>query len=143
MSLAAVCVDRGRIVRKVASGVRTEGRTSFVPVPEQWFKTRLFEDASPNQVDPVGGHVTSVDRPQALTVAKDLDGNVLSFQGDFVIDISSREFGRYLFRMAGEPQPLRKKRRIIGWQLTLERVVERAFEDVLNENAPNVGVPAL
>jgi hypothetical protein len=143
MSLAAVCVDRGRILRKEPTGVRLEGRTSFTQVPQQWFKCRLFLTQSMDQVDPAGLHTSNVSSPQVLTVARDLDRQPLVFQGDFYIEITSAQFGRAVWQMQGEPEPLRKKRRVIGWLLFTQQVIERQYDDLFGEAVPALGPPGV
>lgn len=143
MSIAAVCVDRGRVITKEPSAVRLEGRTSFTPVAAQWFKCRLFLEQSNDVTDPQQAHFSSVNQPQVLCVTKDLDGVPLTFRGDQQLDISSAQFERAVWRMMGEPEPLRKKRRIIGWLLFVERVIEHEYDDLLQQNVPDLGPPAL
>lgn len=143
MSLAAVCVDRGRIITKEPSTARIEGRTAFTPVAAQWFKCRLFLANSNDVTDAQQAHFSTVNQPQVLVVAKDLDGVPLTFRGDQHIDISSQQFERAVWRAMGEPEPLRKKRKVIGWLLYLERVIEREYDDLLQQNVPDLGPPAL
>lgn len=143
MSVAAVCVDRARVLVKEPSARRIEGRTSFTPVAEQWFKCRLFLTQSNDVSDAQRAHFSSVSQPQVLCVKKDLDGTLLSFRGDQRLEINSKQFGRAVWRLMGEPEPLRKKRPIIGWLLFVERVIEREYDDLLNENVPPVYAPAL
>lgn len=138
MSIRAVCVDYGRIVRLEEALRRVEGRTTFVPVTEQWFKCRLFLNMAPDQKDQFRAHETAVPAPQVLTPLTDLSGNRMVFTGDVRMDISSAELGRAIWRVNAEPQPLRKRRRVIGWLVTVERVIEREYEDILAQNAPNV-----
>lgn len=123
--------------------MRLEGRSGFAQVPQQWFKCRLFLTQSMDQVDPAGMHTSNVSSPQVLTVARDLDGQTLVFQGDFYIEITSAQFGRAVWQMQGEPEPLRKKRRVIGWLLFTQQVIERQYDDLFNEAMPSLGPPAL
>lgn len=143
MSISGVCVDRGRFLVKEPTAARVEGSTQFVPVTSQWFKCRLFEDASPDIADAQGGHFESTNTPQVLTPAKDLDGVPLDIKASDRLEISSKQFGRFVWRMSGEPQPLRKKRKVIGWVLTVERVIEREYDDLLHQTVPIVQAPGL
>lgn len=141
MALRAVCVDRARLLRKESSAVRVEGSTSFVAVPGQWFRCRLFLTQSTDAEDPSKGHFSSTLAPQLLCVRRDLDGSRLHLHGDERVEINSRQFGRTLWRMQGEPQPLRKRRRVIGWLAFIERVVEREYDDLLHQNVPDIYAP--
>lgn len=136
MSIRHVCVDRGRLLVKEPSARRVEGSTTFVPVPGPWFRCRLFYEGAPDQTDPQGGHFKEVSEPQVLVPVTALDGSRLDFHADHRLQVNSRELGHAVWRLAGEPEPLRKRRRIIGWLLTVERVIERAYDDLLQENVP-------
>lgn len=121
--------------------MRVEGSTSFVPVAEQWFRCRLFLTSTTDTPDPQATRWASQSAPQVLTPAVDLDGNPLFFRSDLRLDIASTQLGRALWRMAGEPEPLRKRRRIIGYLLVVGRVIEREFDDLLNQRPPLVYSP--
>lgn len=127
MALGSALKDRGRIVRKEADAKRVEGRTRFNPRALPWFRCRLtIEDARERSDD---GGVMSVRRmPTLLVGARDTQRNLLAFQPDDEIEIESRELGNATFEVDGEPKPLRKKRRVIGWELRLARVTESDFE---------------
>lgn len=143
VSIAHVCVDRGRILRKEPSAVRVEGSTTFTPVPEQWFRCRLFLTATTDIPDPQQSHWLSTSAPQVIAVTRDLDSEVLAFRSDQRIEIASRELGRAVWRMTGEPEPLRKRHRVIGWLLLVSRVIEPDFDDLLNEDVPDLYVPGV
>jgi len=121
--------------------VRVEGTTTFTPVAEQWFRCRLFLTDSPDVIDPQAGRFRNKSSPQVLAVLRDFDGRTLHFHGDQRAEIRSRQFGKAVWRMAGEPQPLRRRRRVIGWLLNTERVIEREYDDLLNQDVPNIYVP--
>jgi hypothetical protein len=146
MSLAAVCVDRARIIVKEAGGPRKEGKTSFVQVPGQWFKCRLFLEGTTDTEDPQAGRWSSQSTQQLICLPRDLDGNPLVFRADRALDVLSKELGRAVWRLAGEPEPLRKKRRVIGYLAQVSRVVEREYDDILNQRVPDealLGPPAV
>jgi hypothetical protein len=140
VSITGVCVDRGRLLVQEPSVVRVEGHTTFVPVAEQWFKCRLFYEGANGQQDAQRAHWSSVPRPQVMTVLKDLDGVLLSFHDDYRVQIRSLQLGDAVWRLGGEPEPIRKKRKLIGYLLTVERVIERVYDDLLDQNLPDFGV---
>jgi hypothetical protein len=41
-----------------------------------------------------------------------------------------------MWRMAGEPEPLRKKRRVIGYLAMMSRVIERDYDDLFGRAVP-------
>jgi hypothetical protein len=141
VSIRAVCVDRARIIRKEPSAVRVEGSTSFTNVGEQWFRARLFLTSTTDVPDPEASHWLSQSAPQVLAVTHDFDHNKLEFRSDLHIEIRSRQLGKAVWRMSGEPEPLRRKHRVIGWLLLVSRVIEWQYDDLLNENVPQMYVP--
>jgi hypothetical protein len=139
MPVTSACVDRGRQIIKEPSGPRVEGRTQFTPVAGPWFKCRLFYEGAPDTTDAQGAHFKSTPAPQVLTPAVDLMGNPLVFTDDTQLQVNSMELGNTIWRMAATAEPLRKRRRIIGYILTVERVIEHAYDDLLAQNAPTFG----
>jgi hypothetical protein len=141
VSIRAVCVDRARIVRLEPSVERVEGRTTFEPIPESWFRCRLTINESTR---------TSMPRSQSaldfrarlmmgglMTTLVDLDGNPLTFRSDVRLDVSSQQLGRAIWRIEEEPQPIRRRRNLLGYTLTMERVLEREYDDLLLQNDPH------
>jgi hypothetical protein len=141
MSILHVCVDRGRLLVREPSVVRVEGSTTFVAIAGPWFRCRLFYEGAPSEADPQGGHWRDVSNPQVLAPMKALDGSRIEFRSDYRLHVHSRELGHAVWRMTGDPEPLRKRRRIIGWLATVERVIEPIYDDLLQDNMPLV--PAL
>jgi hypothetical protein len=131
-----VCVDHGRLLIKEPSAGRVEGRTTFEPVAGTWFRCRLFYEGAPDQMDGQAAHWKAVPTPQILTTMRDDAGQRLDFHDDYRVQIRSN-LGNHVWRLSGEPEPIRKKRRVIGWLLTVERVIERQYDDLLNENIPD------
>lgn len=132
-----MCVDQGRLLIKEPTAARVEGRTSFVPVPGSWFKCRLFYEGAQDQADAQQAHWKTVPAPQVMAVTHAHDGSRLVFHSDYRLQVRSHQLGDAIWRLAGEPEPLRKRRRVIGWLLTVERVIERSFDDLLNEEFPD------
>lgn len=125
MGLAAVLVDRARTIRKEA-GARVEGRSANVTVEGAWFKARLMLDTAEAQesVDTGRGRRATVPRPQLLYGVGDLEGGTVDVFASDQIEVFSVELGSAIWRVTGDPQPIRKKRRVIGWQAGLERLHE-------------------
>jgi hypothetical protein len=46
------------------------------------------------------------------------------------IEVASLELGDALWRVNGDPVPIRKKRRVIGWTVPLSRLNEPRREDL-------------
>lgn len=143
MSLKGACVDVGRIIRLEPSATRVEGRTTFEPVAEQWFRCRLTisegssRSAAPARSQSAIDWRARVMQAQLMTITVDQDGNTLEFRTDQLYDVSSIQLGRAIWRSMGEPEPIRKKRKLIGYLVNAGRVIEREFDDLLNEQVPH------
>lgn len=131
MALSSALVDRARRVRNEATPRRVEGTTTFATVTGAWFKARLTVPAAPEADDAQGSHRRTVARPTLLLGVRDREGNRLEpgfLSADDKVEVDSRQFGRGVWEVTGDPEPLRKKRRVIGFQATLAKVDEDPYE---------------
>lgn len=131
MGLNSVLVDRARVVEKQSTGVKVEGTTRMAEVAGEWFKCRLFLDMQQyGERSEQGGRRKRVKTPQVLFGARDVAGEDINLRADQRIEIDSAEFGRAVWSVTADPQPIRKKRRVIGGQVEVERVVETPRQGV-------------
>lgn len=128
MAIGAALKDRGHIVRKEATAKRVEGRTTFVAVAKPEFKCRLEIKKVPESKDE-GGNVSYTSTPLLMTGRRDKEHNLLEFQVDDYIEITSKDMPQFngVYQVDGLAEPMRKKRRVLGWMLTLAAVDESAF----------------
>lgn len=132
MALKGALKDRARIRRQEADARRVEGRTVFHARTYPLFRCRLDVTEGTEQKDAAGE--MSVDEvPTVMTDRIDSERNPLRFQPDDELEVESRELAPStergwhlvgLFQIDGEPKPIRKKRKVIGWELRLKRVSE-------------------
>jgi hypothetical protein len=125
MSLGSVLVDRANLIRSEPTEEVIEGSVVFTEGedaegPE--FRARLQISQSPERTKE--GMTQADPRPMLLTERKDLEGNDLDFRTSDKIRVVSKELGTATWEVDGEPEPLRKKRTIIGWQLQIHKVDE-------------------
>lgn len=133
MGLVSVLVDRARVVEKSSTGVKVEGTTQMAPTHGEWFKCRLFLDMQQYaERAEQGERRKRVKTPQVLYGTTDLAGKALDVQmrADVMLEIDSPQFGRAVWRMTGDPQPIRKKRAVLGGMVQVERVVETPRQGV-------------
>lgn len=132
MALRAALKDRGRIVRLEADATRVEGRTKFHQRIGPNFRARLDLQESPKAPD-AAGEMKVTETPVLIADRVDAERNFLVFQPDEKVEVESRDFNEdgskawnvvAIFQVDGEPKPLRKKRKVIGWELRLKRVTE-------------------
>jgi hypothetical protein len=92
----------------------------------EWFRARLFLDMQQYaERDEQGERRKVVHTPQLMFGVRDVVGGAVAVLAEEEVEVDSPEFGRQVWRVTGDPQPIRKKRAVIGGLVTLERVVER------------------
>lgn len=136
MALGAALVDRARPIRKRKSAERVEGMTMVRPVSGEWFKARLFPVASPAEEDEQRGRRRALKRPQLMYGVKDAVGDPIVLSFDARVEVDSPQLGRSIWRVTGVPQPMRKKRSVIGFLADVEQVDEAESREI---GPPSVG----
>ncbi len=127
MGLNVALVDRGRRLVDTPMPSRVEGTTRFETVRMPWFKCRLTLQAAPEADDAQGGR-RRVPRPATLLMGRrDVDGNELAMAPTDKVEVVSKALGRYVFEVTGDPEPIRKRRKLLGWTTTLTLVEEHEF----------------
>jgi hypothetical protein len=133
MAITAVMVDRARLLSKEEAGRKVEGTTQMADVVGPWFRARLFLPSAGEQDGPSGngtGRKKTVPRPQLMWALRDSEGGDVEIHFDQKVEVDSTELGRAIWKVNGEPEKIRKKRRVIGHLADLERTSEREFETV-------------
>ena len=128
MSLNSALVDRARRLVDTPTPVKVEGTTQFQTLTYPWFKVRLTLSPAPESDDPQAAR-RRVPRPATLLVGrKDADGNPTVINADDRLEVDSKQLGRAIYQVTGDGEPIRKKRKQIGWSATLVRVEEHQFQ---------------
>ena len=127
MSLNSALVDRARRLVDTPTPQRVEGTTTFQTLTYPWFKVRLTLSPAPESDDAQGAR-RRVPRPASLLVGmKDVDGNPTVINADDRLEVDSKQLGTQIYQVTGDGEPIRKKRKQIGWAATLTRVEEHQF----------------
>lgn len=127
MSLNAALVDRARRLVDTPTPQRVEGTTQFQTLTYPWFRVRLTLSPAPESDDAQGAR-RRVPRPGSLLVGlKDADGNLNAVNADDRLEVDSKQLGRAIYQVTGDGEPIRKKRKLIGWMATVTRVEEHPF----------------
>lgn len=124
MALNAALVDRARVIKKRAAGRVVDGETLYGEVEGPWFKVRIDLGTEGESIDPAAGG-RKVDRsPSMLVALRDEDGDpvVLTIEDRVQYQSSTLPVANEVWDVISDPQPLRKKRRVIGWNVTLRKV---------------------
>ena len=123
MALTTALVDRARTIRQEPLLEKVGGKTRHVAVQGEWFKVRLQLPGSPEAEGPVPWSRRRVVRePLLLMGVKDLRGGPVFLTVEDRLEVRSKQLGTAEWEVVAAPEPLRKKRRVIGYQATLRRV---------------------
>lgn len=128
MAFGTALVDRARIVREEPQPRKVEGRTIFSTVTYPWFRARLTIGARPRTADPTGGRTRVESRPTLMYALRDESGEPVALDAEDQVEVESVGQASGLWRLDGQPQPIRKRRTVIGYEVTLRRVEQREFE---------------
>lgn len=122
MGFRGALVDTAYRVRKGPSSKRIEGSTIFTSEESEPIKARLSVTQAGERAE--DGRVLTEPQPTLIVYKRDLLGEELDWRATDRIRVESVELGTHEFEVQGDPQPMRKKRRVIGWQLNLRRTEE-------------------
>jgi hypothetical protein len=123
VALAGALVDRGRVVRRESTGRKVEGTTQMAPTHGPWFRARLFLQDAPERSEQ-GDRKKAVAMPRVMFLVTDVGGVAVDVNAEDQLEIASPELGTAVWRVTAQPAPIRKKRRVIGWEVGIERVLE-------------------
>lgn len=130
MGLSSALVDKARRISETATAEKVDGTTIFTPTTGAWFKARLTLEAAPESDDPQGG-VRRTERTATLMYSKrDAAHNAVVVVATDKIEVNSKALGTTVFEVVGDPEPLRKKRRVIGFEVPLSLISEHPFTAV-------------
>jgi hypothetical protein len=122
MGLNVALVDRARLVTKRQAGRVVDGETLYADVYGTWFKCRLELGREGQSLDEATGERIVHRSPNLMHGFHDLVGEPVELNVEDRLEVHSRQLGDELWDVASAPQPMRKKRRVIGWEVTLSRV---------------------
>lgn len=99
------------------------GSPAFSTVTEDWFRCRLQLPAAPETADPTGRRRTTT-VPTLMYALRDSAGVDIRLSPEVRVEVESPAQlpDRELFDVVSMPEPMRKKRTVIGWTVTLRRV---------------------
>lgn len=122
MGLRSALVDRAYIQRRRPDAVKVNGRTVHSLAETAAIRCRLTINDSAERLDE--GRKVSDSRPSLTLYRRDGDGlEVVPAKTDRV-RVVSRELGEGVYEIDGKPQPIRKKRRLLGWLVNVVRLEE-------------------
>jgi hypothetical protein len=122
VSLNNALVDRARVLGKAASSQRVEGTTLYVETRSPWFRARLELGQGTGGRKAATQAKESTRNPSMMVSVKDEVGMAVLINNQDRLEVNSKELGRTVFDVVGDPEPIRKKRKVIGWTVLMTRV---------------------
>lgn len=128
MPFGGALVDTARVVRNRPLPSRVDGRTAFTKVTTAWFRCRLTVGARPRTKQ--GNVSRSESKPKLLYGTLDSEGNTIHLTSEDAVEVVAKEISEAagLFLVDGEPEPIRKRRSLYGYEATLKRVEPHEFK---------------
>lgn len=120
MGLLSVLVDRATPITKSDTATRVNGQKIYESEEGTDFRCRL--ELPQQQESREAGRIRGVTVPTLYAPARDVEGGPVDIRGEQEIEVRSQELGTSVWMVDGDPAPLRKKRRVLGWQVTLRKV---------------------
>lgn len=123
MGLSSALVDRATPVTREPVGAKVEGRTVRSSVEGVEFKCRLDFGSMGDTTDPAVGSPMVSRVATMLFAFRDVNGDPVTIDAGMRVRIVSRSLGiDELFDVAGDPEPIRKKKKMLAWQVEIRHV---------------------
>lgn len=125
--LGSALVDRARVVEREPLPSKVGGSTQFETVLGEWFRCRLTLPAAQEVADASGARRRPVTVPTLLYGLRDVQGGAVLLSTDLRLEVASPELGTAEWNIVSTPEPLRRRRSLVGYQITLRAVGEPTF----------------
>lgn len=122
MALTSAMVDRAFLQRRAADALKVNGRTVHSNTESPEIRARLTKAPAGERAE--DGRKVAEDRPTLLLARRDAEREAVVPRKTDRLRIVSRELGEGVWEVDGIPQPLRKKRRVIGWTMSVVQLEE-------------------
>lgn len=124
MSLNGVLVDKARIVSKKKAGRVVDGETLYADTTGAWFKVRIQLGSEGESIDGATDERSVHRTPSMMVALRDEDGNDVILTVEDRLEVVSANLPQVSTQwdVISDPQPMRKKRRVLGWNITLRKV---------------------
>jgi hypothetical protein len=128
VSLEGALVDRARILRSLPLPLKVDGSTQFSTSLGAWFPVRLTlaSQAKADDGSSENERVTVVG--SLLMLAVDGSGEPIALDSEDEIEVESEDLGRAVWRLTGDPAPLRRREGLLGFSVPVQRVATHDFE---------------
>lgn len=126
MALGAALKDRARIVEQTPLPLRVEGKTVATPTTGAWFRARLELPAGSE--DRSTGRRRVVTSPTLMYGIRDEQGQAILLNSSSRVEVDSPQLGRAVWEITADPAPMRKKSSVIGYTVSIQRVVDHDFD---------------
>jgi hypothetical protein len=96
------------------------GSKTVTPVTSNDFRCRITLPKG-SETHEEGRHKRRT-QPTLLVGKYDKKGKIVSIKAGDDVEVVSNQHGTVRYQVAGDPEPLRKRRSIIGWQCAITKV---------------------
>jgi hypothetical protein len=129
VGLNTALVDLARIHRR-APAQKVAGRTQFAPITSAWFRARVDQRTNPETRNQPSGQPRVTKQPRLMYALRDTEGRDTTVNASDFVEVapSDPHLDAAWYQVEGDPDPIRKKRRVIGWEVTLKRLAENPFD---------------
>ena len=122
MAVGSVLVDRARPLYREQSAAKVEGTSQQPFVSGEWFKARLTIPQSTEVQEPGAGRRRVEVRPTLMFAKRDVTGEPVKLTVEDRIEVDSKQLGRAVYLLDGDPEPVRKRRTINHYEVTIRRI---------------------
>lgn len=119
MALGSALVDRARTVRHRKVNTRVQGTRQYTTDRGTWFRCRITIPKG-EETHEDGRHKRR-SQPTMIIAKRDVRGEFIDVNAWDEIEVDSREFGTVTYQVAGDLEPLRKRRTVIGWSCAITK----------------------
>lgn len=132
MALGVALVDRARVRTNVASNYRVEGSTVMLPTTGPEFRCRLTLPQAGKSAGAGGSRARVTKEPSLLLGLKALDGSKLELSVEDRVLVATQGNWETVeeWVVATDPEPLRKRKTVIGWFCSLRRVDDHERREI-------------
>lgn len=131
MGFHSALVDQARLLSKEPLGATVGGTIRFTDVRGEWFRCRLTLPGAPENLEGATYRRTVIRVPTLLYDIVDAVDEAVVLFVETRLEVNSKELGDQVWDVVSNPEPLRRKRRVMGWQTTLRRVEDYQFSEVV------------
>lgn len=120
MALGSALVDKARVHRTLKTSAKLQGTLQTKEFTSEWFRCRVTMPRGSEQTEE--GRRKKQKTPELMCGRVNVLGEAVEILAGDTLELQSVQLGNVTLQIAGDPEPIRKRRSIIGWQVGLSKV---------------------